>query len=168
MQHELPIYGWDFISWTGAIACPIRRGWVGFTVVRVPPHPMSLGKMLWDRIARGESALDHEFSLHRDTVREQYGCSDSCEPHRVRWVYVISPISIRILAAVCFDSGSGMVRSNTSLEPGTSRPLVHHFRHVNVGTFSLRGPEPDWSAVARQVLHLKTGPEACPAQRIAL
>ena len=44
-------------------------------------------------------------------------------------------------------------------------PFDHH---MALNHYPYRGPEPNWEALIRKVLRLNAGPNACPAQRIAV
>lgn len=151
---RLPLRSWSRFEWEGVVARPAGDGWTGSIVPRIAPHPLSLGRAVF--AARGRGAPLDPPAPDSDEITEDGECSARCQPPRARWVYVVSDTSLTVLASACFDSGPGMVSDE------------HHFRHVPVGTFRLDGPEPDWEEIARRALALKTGPSACPKQRIAL
>ena len=155
-QLDLPLHWWSLPDWTGAIARPRGDGWEGFIVPGVAPHPLSLGKLVFEETRQGGDPLAGCPRQLTHRLIEEGECADECEPSRVRWVYVVGDVTVTALVAACFESGPGLVSG------------IHHFRHVPVGSFVRRGPQPDWSAVAYRALELKTGAGACKEQRIAV
>ena len=89
-------------------------------------------------------------------LEEVHGCSNACQPNRVRWVYVLSDDDVfTVLVGACFLSGPGMVSG------------THHYRHVPVFSTTIDSAEPDWLRITRLGLEVKAGPDHCPDQRFA-
>lgn len=147
-------------NWVGAVARPAGDGWRGHRlwVPTLLPHPLALGALVWQLLhASSPDACFDSLRVHSaGPALEGAVCSETCAPETIRWVYVLGPQGLSVLAAVCFTEGPGLV------DP------PHHYRHVALGHYPYRGSEPDWAALIRDVLRLKAGPNACPAQRIAV
>lgn len=154
----LPLRHFDHFDWVGAVAEPDGDGWTGGVALNIDPHPLSLGREVW-RVTQADVPAE-AWGFHlQDGWRLQEGheCSIACEPHRVRWVYVLSDDDVfTVLVGACFRSGPGMVSGE------------HHFRHVAVFSTSIDSAEPDWLRIVRLGLEVKAGPDHCPYQRFGV
>jgi len=157
MSRQLPLHPYSLIDWIGAVAQPVGDGWAGLAVRPIAPHPLELGKRVWDLARQGASLKDIQAQwLEAGNVSEGESCSWSCEPSRVRWVYVVGDGGFSVLVAACFQSGEGAVSGN------------HHYRHEPLLFSRLTGSEPDWQQLIELASEIKSGPNACPEQRRAV
>jgi hypothetical protein len=151
------LHRYSLIDWIGAVARPNGDGWTGLTVRPIAPHPLELGKRVWE-LARGGASVDDIQAQWLDGGQASEGesCTESCAPNRVRWVYVIGEGSFSVLVAACFKSGVGVIEG------------VHHFRHEPLLFTRLADPEPDWQHLIELASDIKRRVDACPEQRRAL
>src|SRR5688572_2078276 len=112
-RRPLPLHPYSLSDWIGAVAGPVGDGWAGQAVRPIAPHPLELGRRVWELAHNGASLEEiHSRWDGGGDVSEGESCSATCAPSRVRWVYVVGAGAFSVLVAACCTSGEGEVRGS--------------------------------------------------------
>ena len=141
-------------EWCGVVARSSSTGtapeiWDGYVAREVDPHPLSLGRLIWEHLERlrwdpvktfDELTAD---TRHTKPMCQVKNCSALCAPWTVRWVYVLCKDGLAVALTLCEGDGP----------TGETR-----YRHEYVDFLPYGGEEPDWYGLTVEAWHMKQLP----------